>query len=189
MSTSSVALAFDSRRWRAATGVLVAGIEGVVIWRFGWSFALPAYLYFGAVLTVASVVDARTLTIPNVLLLPSYPAGGALLAVASAADDQWWPLARAAIAMAAVGAFYLALALAAGGQRFGLGDVRLGGLVGLLLGWVSWSAVSTGVIAGWLVALAAMLVWPGRPRQHLPAAWPAGPCLCLGALFALAATR
>jgi len=76
-----------------------------MLWRFGWTPALVAYLYFGAVLAVASVVDARTLTIPDMLLLPSYPVGAALLAVASAADDQWWPLARAGLAMAAVGGF------------------------------------------------------------------------------------
>ncbi|MGH9056221.1 MAG: prepilin peptidase [Acidimicrobiales bacterium] len=189
MNVSATGHALDSGRWRAVTGLVLVLVEGALVWRFGWSLVLLAYLYFGAVLTVASVVDARTLKIPNVLLLPSYPLGVGFLAIAAAAGDEWWPLIRAVVAMAAVGAFYLALALGAGGQRFGLGDVKLGGLLGLLLGWVSWSAVSTGVVAGWVVALAVMLVWSGRPRRGRPAGWPAGPCLCLGALVALLATR
>lgn len=62
-------------------------------------------------------------------------------------------------------------------------------VLGLLLGWVSWSALSTGVILGWVVALVTLVVWhPGR-RPGRFAAIPAGPCLWLGALVAVLATR
>ena len=189
MTGRSLAPALAPARWRAITLTSVAAVEVALVWRFGWTAPLGAYLYLGAVLTVAAVIDARTLTMPNALLLPSYPVGIGLLVVAAVVDGRWWPLGRAVIAMAAVAAFYLALALVAGGQRLGLADVVLGGLVGLLLGWVSWSALSTGVILGWVAALAAILVWRPRHGGQRAGVIPAGPCLWLGAVVAVLAGR
>jgi leader peptidase (prepilin peptidase)/N-methyltransferase len=189
VSVSSLSPAFHERSSLVTTALVLAGVVGSIIWRFGWASALPAYLYLGAALSVASVLDARTLRVPNLLVLPSYPIGVALLAVASLADDDWWSLARAAIAMVAVGALYLTLALAAGGSRFGLADVELGGLLGLGLGWLSWSAVSSGIIVGWLIALVMVIVWRGGHPSASHRVWPCGPALCLGALVALLAVR
>ena len=189
MIGDTLAPALAPARWRALTVTSVAVVEAALVWRFGWTAPLAAYLYLGAVLTVAAVIDARTFTMPNALLLASYPVGLALLGAAAAADGRWWPLGRAVIAMAAIAAFYLAIALVAGGQRLGLADVAVGGLIGLVLGWVSWSALSTGVVLGWGVALVTLVVWhPGRRPGRTPAI-PAGPCLWLGALVAVLASR
>jgi leader peptidase (prepilin peptidase)/N-methyltransferase len=186
----SLAPALASARWRAITATSVAAVEATLVWRFGWTAPLAAYLYLGAAVTVAVVIDARTLTMPNVVLLPSYPIGIGLLAAAGTADGQWWPLGRAVIAMVAAAGFYLVLALVAGGQRMGLADVTLGGLLGFLLGWVSWSALSTGVILGWVIALLAILAWRSRqPGQSAARVIPAGPCLWLGALIAVLVSR
>ncbi|HEY1829813.1 MAG TPA: prepilin peptidase [Acidimicrobiales bacterium] len=189
MISDHLAPALVPARWRVITAASVAAVEVALAWRLGWTAPLAAYLYLGAAVTVAVVIDARTFTMPNVLLLPSYPIGIGLLAAASSADARWWPLGRAVIAMAAVASFYLVLALVAGGQRMGLADVTLGGLLGLLLGWVSWSALSTGVILGWVIALAAILVWPPGRRGQRAGAIPAGPCLWLGALVAILVTK
>ena len=189
MTGDSLAPALNSARWRNVTAASVVAVEAALGWRFGWTAPLAAYLYLGAVLTVAAVIDARTFTMPNVLLLPSYPIGIGLLVVAAVADGRWWPLGRAVIAMAAIAAFYLAIALVAGGQQLGLADVTVGGLLGLVLGWVSWSALSTGVILGWVVALVAVVVWHPSRRPGRTPAIPAGPCLWLGALIAVLAAR
>ena len=189
MIGDTLAPALVPARWRALTVGSVAVVEAALVWRFGWTAPLAAYLYLGAVLTVAAVIDARTLTMPNALLLPSYPVGIGLLAAAAAADGRWWPLGRAVIAMAAIAAFYLAIALVAGGQQLGLADVTVGGLLGLVLGWVSWSALSTGVILGWVVALVTLLVWRPQHRRHRSGVIPAGPCLWLGALVAVLASK
>ena len=189
MIGDALAPALAPARWRALTVTSVAVVEVALVWRLGWTAPLAAYLYLGAVLTVAAVIDARTFTMPNALLLPSYPVGVALLALAAGTDGMWWPLGRAVIAMAVIAAFYLVIALVAGGHRMGLADVILGGLLGLLLGWVSWSALSTGVILGWVIALVAVVVCrPGRRPRRAPAI-PAGPCLWLGALVAVLAAR
>lgn len=189
MIGDSLAPAVAPARWRAITAASVAAVEAALGWRFGWTAPLGAYLYLGAALTVVAVIDARTFTMPNVVLLPPYPIGIGLLAAAAAVDGRWWPLGRAVIAMAAVAAFYLALALVAGGRRMGLADVTLGGLLGLVLGWVGWSALSTGVILGWVVAVAAVLVWRPRRSARMARVIPAGPCLWLGALVAVLATK
>ena len=189
MIGDSLAPALVPARWRALTVGSVAVVEAALVWRFGWTAPLAAYLYLGAVLTVAAVIDARTFTMPNALLLPSYPAGVALLAVAADADGTWWPLGRALIGMAVIAALYLVIALVAGGHRMGLADVILGGLLGLLLGWVGWSALSTGVILGWTVALAAVLALRARRSDRLVRVIPAGPCLWLGALVAVLAAK
>ena len=189
MTGDSIAPALNSARWRNVTAASVVAVEAALGWRFGWTAPLAAYLYLGAVLTVAAVIDARTFTMPNVLLLPSYPIGIGLLVVAAVADGRWGPLGRAVIAMAAIAAFYLVIALVAGGQRMGLADVTLGGLIGLLLGWVSWSALSTGVVLGWFSALAAIAVCRPRHRGQRARVIPAGPCLWLGALVAVLASR
>ena len=189
MTGDSLAPALVPARWRALTVTSVTAVVVALVWRFGWTAPLAAYLYLGAVLTVAAVIDARTLRMPNALLLPSYPVGVALLAVAAGTDGTWWPLGRAIIAMTAVAGFYLVLALVAGGQRLGFADVTVGGLLGLALGWVSWSALSTGVILGWMTALVAIVVW--RPHRCVKRAGviPAGPCLWLGALVAVLASK
>lgn len=190
MIGDSLAPALAPARWRAITAGSVAVVDAALGWRFGWTAPLAAYLCLGAALTVAALIDARTFTMPNVVLLPSYPVGIGLLAAAAAADNRWWPLGRAVVAMAAVSGFYLVLALVAGGQRMGLADVTLGGLLGLLLGWVSWSALSSGVVLGWVLALVAILLWRSRqPSRCTARVIPAGPCLWLGALVALLVTR
>ena len=189
MIGDSLAPALAPARWRALTVTSVTAVGAALVWRFGWTAPLAAYLYLGAVLTVAAVIDARTLRMPNALLLPSYPVGVALLAVAAGTDGTWWPLGRAVIAMAVIAAFYLAIALVAGGHRMGLADVTVGGLLGLLLGWVGWSALSTGVMLGWAAALAAVLALRARRSDRLVRVIPAGPCLWLGALVAVLAAK
>ena len=148
--------------------------------------AVPAFLFLGAVGTVASLIDLRIRRIPNALLWPSYPLGAALLALASAAGDRWGMLGRAGIAMGLVAGFYLALALGFPGQ-LGMADVRLGGLLGLFVGWLGWPELATSVLAGWLLASLAV-AWgraqrSGGGQRSRPI--PLGPYLCLGALVAI----
>lgn len=188
MIVQSLAPALEPVRWRAATIASVAAVESALVWRFGWTVSLAAYTYLGAALTVGAVIDARTLTMPNLLLWPSYPISLGLFALAAADAGTWWDFERAVMAMVAVAGFYLVLALAAGGQQMGLADITVGGLVGLLLGWDSWTVLWGGVILGWVIALAVVVASPrgGNGRRKVI---PAGPCLWLGALIAVLAAK
>jgi leader peptidase (prepilin peptidase)/N-methyltransferase len=168
------------------TGLVVAAAEVAMVWRFGWTAPLAAYTYFaltGAVVSAADVADRR---VPNLIVLPTYPVTAALLATASASSGLWWPLARAGIAAAVLAAFYLALGLVfpAG---MGLGDVKWAGVIGAFLGWLDWSAVSTGTLIAFLGAAVTLVVarLAGRRLASLPMA----PFMTLGALVAVLASR
>lgn len=132
----------------AGTGALFAGIT----WRFGLSVELPAYLYLSAVAVTLAMIDFDVRRLPDSILLPSYIVSVLLLMPAGAADGDWTTAGRAFAGMAALAAIYLALALAYP-HAMDFGDVKLAGLLGLYLGWMSWPAVLIGAFGG--LALAA----------------------------------
>ncbi len=164
--------------------MILAAVETLVIWRLGPTPALVAFAYLGAAGTVVSLIDLRTRRLPDRVVLPSYPVTLALLVVASGVQGRWWPLGRALIAMVLVAGFYLALALCFP-HGLGLGDAKLGGLLGLGLGWLGWTTLTTGVLAAWCLAALTLLahhVIRGGGRDRTIAL---GPWLCLGALVAI----
>ncbi len=167
---------------------LAAGIDAALAWRFGPSLVLLAYLVFGTIGAVAAVTDLTARKIPARLVLPAYPLAIALLAVAAASQAHWWSLTRAAIAMVAVAGFYLLLGLAFAGQ-FGVGDIELGGLLGLYLGWIGWSPLAVGTLLCWVLAAMAIPVCRRFTDAGGARALPAGPFLVAGALVAVLAGR
>lgn len=184
MNAEKVFPGIDTPGRSAATCALGAGIDAAMAWRFDWSAALPAYLAFGAIAAAVTVTDLAVHKIPEAIVLPAYPLAVALLAVASAPRGQWWALARGGIAMALLGGFYLILGLGFPTQ-FGIGDIQLGGLLGLYLGWLGWSALSGGTLAAWLLAALALPARNILNRHARPAALAAGPFLVAGALVAI----
>lgn len=179
--TQALVRAGPRRRLLAASALGVV-IDGLMLVHFGWSRPLPAFLLLGAVAAAVSISDVTAWRIPSAVVLPAYPTVAALLALAYAPDGPWWPLARAGIAAVLAVAFYLLLTLAAPGQ-LGLGDVRLGGLLAGGLGVLDWSAVATGLLAGWLLAAAAMVLC--RPGSTGHRVLPFAPFLVAGTLVAV----
>ena len=84
-----------------------------------------------SVLLVVAVIDWRTFTIPNGLNLAILVLG----IVRVATDGANW--LRYLIGMVCVSGLFLLLHLATGGRGLGLGDVKLMGAAGLLLGWMN----------------------------------------------------
>jgi leader peptidase (prepilin peptidase)/N-methyltransferase len=171
-----------------ATCVLAAGVEAAIVWRFGWSAPLPAYCYFGAVAAVASASDVAVRRIPNRAVLPAYLIAPALLALASAASGSWWSLARGGITLAAFAGFYLTLGLGFPGGM-GLGDVKWAGVVGLYLGWLGWSAVTTATLLAFLAASLLVIARRIAISQIHEATLPMAPFMTAGALVAMFAMR
>ncbi len=163
-----------------ATGLLFVAVTA----RFGWSLALPAYLYLAAVAVALAAIDLDVRRLPNPIVLPSYLVGAALLLLAAGAHGDWWALARSAIAMAALWSFYFALAvLHPGGMGFG--DVKLAGLLGLYLGFLGWGPVWIGTLVGFLLGGligGALLV---SRRANRKTAVPFGPPMLAGAMLAV----
>lgn len=172
------------RRRYAVAVVAVAAVESTLAWRIGTTSAQPAFACLGAVGSVASLIDLRTHRLPNQVILPSYPVVVALLAVASGIGHEWWPFDRAVIAMALVAGFYLVLGL--GFTRgLGLGDVKLGGLLALGVGWLGWRTLTTSILAGWGLAALVLIVRHGTRPDERGRPIALGPWLCLGALVAV----
>jgi leader peptidase (prepilin peptidase) / N-methyltransferase len=152
----------------------------------GLGWAIPAYLAVAFVCLVLAVIDATERLLPNRITYPAFPAVLGLLLLASLALGDLGRLARGLAAAAAVGGFFLLLALISPGGM-GLGDVKLAPTLGLALGWLSWGTVAVGVFAAFLLGgLAGLvaIVALGLSRKSL---LPFGPWLVTGALLGVLA--
>jgi leader peptidase (prepilin peptidase)/N-methyltransferase len=119
--------------------------------RFGVSFELPAYLYLVTVGVALTMMDFDLRRLPDAIILPSYVVTVVLLMPAGAASANWYAGVRALTGMIALLVLYFALALAYP-NGLGFGDVKLAGLVGLYLGWLSWNALFLTAIGSLLIA-------------------------------------
>lgn len=145
---------------------------------------LPAYLVVGALGVAMAYVDLREHLLPDWLTLHALAAGAILLTVAAIVTGDWSDYGRAWLAAAACLAFYLVLALIRPAD-LGLGDVKLSAVLGLLLGWVGWSTVVTGVFLGFLVGGLAGVALLITRRANRRTSLPFGPPMLVGALLAL----
>ncbi len=172
----------------AATGAVAAAVEMTILWRFGWSPPLDAYLVFGAAATAVSATDIATRRVPNGAVLTALLPGATLLALASGFGATWWPLARAGIAMVVLAGFYLTLGLAFP-SGMGMGDVKWAAVTGLFLGWISWPAVATGTLVAFagatLFVTVCQVAVPGCRRAVLAMA----PLMAAGAFAAILVVR
>ncbi|MGH8794951.1 MAG: prepilin peptidase, partial [Stackebrandtia sp.] len=131
---------------------------------------------------VLAHVDVAQRWLPDAVVLPAYPLTGATLicgGIAAADPDR---LLTAAGAAAACLAGYGALCLATGG--LGYGDVKLGGLLGLALGWIGWQAAALAALLAFAVGAAQGLCVLACGRRDTSI--PFGPAMLSGALAAAA---
>jgi leader peptidase (prepilin peptidase)/N-methyltransferase len=192
------AVALAMRRWtdreaRATTPAWVhAGLAAVLAaaaaWRFGVSWDLPAYLYFALLSTPLSIIDARAHRLPNVLTLSAYPAVAVLLLVPAIAGQRADDLLRAALGGAVLLGFYAILHLV-NPAGMGLGDVKLAGPMGALLGWLSWSVVLVGGFLGFAFGAVAGIALLLARRAGRKSALPFGPFMLAGAWLAILASQ
>jgi leader peptidase (prepilin peptidase)/N-methyltransferase len=188
MSLVAAPRRLDTPARLVATIAAVACVEGLVVWRFGWSVPLMAYLLFGGLTVVVSVVDLTTRRVPNRLVLIGY-LGAVLLVVASANSGGWWALARCGLALVVLGGFYLALALSVP-SGMGMGDCKWAGVTGMFLGWLSWTAVSTGTLIAFGTAAVFVVARRFTDSQFTErASIPLVPFMSAGAVIAVAVVR
>ena len=125
----------------------------------------------------AALIDLEHHLIPNKITLPA--AVGAL-ALGAALDPAGEPVRL--IAAAAAGGFLLVAHLVSP-RGMGMGDVKLAGLLGLLLG----RAVAPAMLVALVLAVAtgAVVLMRAEPVERRSAGLPFGPFLALGALVGL----
>jgi leader peptidase (prepilin peptidase) / N-methyltransferase len=172
--------------WYAAVEPAAAIVFALMALRFGISPALPAFWLLAALAVVLTVTDLRHRRLPDRLTLPAYPAAVALLgAAALAVPGGARRLAAALAGLAAAGLFAGLLALV---SRAGLGwgDVKLGGLLGLYLGWVGAVAVAAGLACAFVLAAVTGLALIAAGRATRKSQLPFGPFLLVSAIAVIA---
>jgi len=162
----------------AGCGVLFAAVAA----RFGWSWALPAYLVLTAALLAISIIDLEHFIVPDRITAPLTVSALALLGLAAAADGNGWRFGRSLLGGGAFFAFLLLLNLLYP-RGMGMGDVKLSFSLGLYLGWLGWGQVFLG---GFLAFLLGAVVGVGLIATGLKGRKdfvPFGPFLALGTLI------
>lgn len=143
--------------------------------------ALAATLYLLWLAVVLSIVDIRTHTLPNRYVLPAYPIAGALLLLAALLAGMPGHALRAVGGALAMGALYWLL-WAVYPAGMGFGDVKLAGVLGLFLGFLSWQHVMFGVAAGFVVGGVWGVFLIVSRRGTARSAIPFGPAMLAGTL-------
>ena len=163
---------------------LTAVLCSALAWRVGAKPELLAYSWFAVSGVLLATIDWRTRLIPTRLIWPSGSVLAALFVLAAALNNDWTPLVRAAAAMLVLLAFYGALYVARPGELGG-GDLRLGVMTGLALGWTSWTAVAAGTLLGWVAAFVSLGALRICLREAMPRNLPLGPFMVTGAVAGL----
>jgi leader peptidase (prepilin peptidase) / N-methyltransferase len=158
---------------------LVEGITGLLFAQAALEFGLGLRLVSALVLICALItlagIDLEHRLLPNVIVGPAALAGLVLSVLAD--PDGWYVYVISAVAVA-VGLLVLALAYRGG---MGMGDVKMGGMLGAFLGPYAALAVFLGAAIGALTG--GLLIAAGRiSRRH---ALPFGVFLSMGGILAL----
>jgi leader peptidase (prepilin peptidase)/N-methyltransferase len=169
--------------------IAVAAAWASMTFRLGdyanWSL-LPAYLYLGVVGSVLTLIDLDVHRLPDLIVLPSYPVAFVLLLVPTVVTEQWGWLLRAVLAALFLFVTYLVLALASpGGGGLGYGDVKLAGVLGLLLGWLGWGPVIISILVAFVIGGISALTLLVTGRAGRTSRFAFGPSMILGAWVAL----
>ena len=110
----------------ALAGVGLGALGGAAA---GWSPLLPAFVLLALAGVPLVVIDYEHHRLPDRLVLVTAAGGTALLVLAAGVERNWAALVPAIEGAAAVFAILLALALISP-TGFGLGDVKLGAVLG-----------------------------------------------------------
>ncbi len=165
-----------------ACAAIGAGLSG----RWPWP-VLATGLALVLTLAALSVIDLDVHRLPDAITLPAYPLALLALAGCSAAVGDWAALGRAALAGVVVVLAFVGLSWATPGRAgFGLGDVKLAGVLGLLLGWFGWGNVLLGIYLAFLSGGVCALILLARRRLGRGSHLAFGPFLALGAVAAIA---
>jgi leader peptidase (prepilin peptidase)/N-methyltransferase len=169
-----------------ALTALLAGVLLPGAWLVGGARpATAAFVWLAGTALVLGATDLAAHRLPDVVTFPAYAVCAAALVTDAAVLDAWPAMVRAVLAAAltfAVGALGAFLSP----DGLGFGDVKLLGLLGLVLGWAGWGVLAAGIFVGLLAGALGSLVLLATRRAGWRTAIPFGPPLLLGAAVALA---
>ena len=168
LATPLIAPRFQAaaRAWPYACGGALLG--AALGWRLDWPTLWPWLVVLVAGLPLCAI-DLAVHRLPDVIVLP---------ATALAALSAWSPRALAGGAVLATGYAVLAVLPRSG---LGFGDVKLAGIIGGVLGYLSWPAVVIGAFAGFLLGAVVGVVVIAIRHGDRKTAVPFGPFMIVGA--------
>ena len=166
------------RHWSPACSSAGGGLH------FGPIWSLAPFCVFFAMLVVVSVTDLSHHLVPRRLIYPALALIVPLLVATSAVDHRWHSLiGSASPARVAFGLFFAVWWFVPRGMGFG--DVRLAGVIGSTVGYLSllhaYVAFLAGFVIGMVFGLVLMVVTSAGRKTRIPFA----PSLAVGAVFAV----
>lgn len=164
--------------------LVTAALFGVIAARLGVDAALPAFLAVVAGLVAISAVDLELFIVPNRILYPTLFTAAPLLLGAGVVNGDWAGVRTAAIG-GVLGFGLLLVIHLISPAGMGFGDVRLAGLIGMIVGWLSVGEVLVALFLAFLLAavvgVALILVGVKGRKDKVPF----GPFLAGGAMLAI----
>jgi leader peptidase (prepilin peptidase) / N-methyltransferase len=142
----------------ALTGILFAGAA----YEFGLGLDLLSALALILALIALAGTDLQHRLLPNAIVGPAALVGFALSILDS--PERWWIYLVSALVVAG-GLFALAFAYPGG---MGMGDVKMGGMLGAFLGPYAALAVFLGALCGAIIGGVLMVAGKMRRRHALP---------------------
>lgn len=165
--------------WRSAVVAAVAGavLGGSLGAHWAWLMWVPLVPAYVAL----ALVDWRTRLLPTFVIAPLYGVLVALALVGWVVTRDTDALVHAVLGWLVYGGLFAVLWFIYP-RGLGYGDVRLGGLLGIALGWLGWGAVLIGMYSGLLLGgllgmVLAMLKVVDRRNN------PFGPYMLVGAMI------
>ena len=164
-------------RWGAA---IASGAAAFVMGAaLGWAWALLFLLVLCPVGVALAVIDWRTHLLPTKVIAPLYGVVILLLVAAVIGARDPGALSGAAVGWVIYGLFFFTLWFFSRGSM-GYGDVRLSGVLGIVLGALGFETFFVGMLGGALLgAVASLITWKTKGRK---AEFAYGPYMLLGVL-------
>jgi leader peptidase (prepilin peptidase)/N-methyltransferase len=174
------------RAGRIGLALTTALLFGLAAARFGATADLAIYLFVFASVVAVSAIDLRVHRLPDIIVLPTFLLAATAMALVSLGDGDWGPMVRALVGAA----LYFGLLFVPhliNPRGMGFGDVKLGAVLGLSVGWLApsgtglislvFGAAVLGMVLGVLLGLLFRAGWRGT--------FPLGPALVLGAVVVI----
>lgn len=169
----------------SASSEVLLGADGIVLAVAAW-LGLAAYLWFAAVGIALTAIDLEHQRLPDAIVLPSLAVVGVLLTGSAILAGNWEQLLSLLGGAAALFVLYFVIVWVYP-RGMGGGDVKLAPLIGLVTGYVGWSAVAVGAFAGFLIGAivgVALAIVRRAGRGHVI---PFGPWMIAGAWVGIVA--
>ena len=164
---------------------LTGALFGLTAWCLGWTPELPAVLLFVAGGIALSAIDIEHFRLPNAVVYPLLGLVGVALVVAAGVSSSWSRLVWVVAGALASAGLLFAIVFLTNGRGMGMGDVRLGLVLGAIAGWYGPGRAAVAMFLGFVIGSTIGLGLAVRTRKMKGVKIPFGPSLIAGTFLAV----